>query len=252
MIFPARLSCVALGLIVAGLAGCMPSGQNQLEEEKESHFQAGRNCLNSMDYSGAIEEFQKALEANPRSASAHFQLGWLYEEKKPDPAAAIYHYERFLRLRPNSENAEVIRQHINNCRQDLAKTVLPLPITPGMQHEFEQLAAENKSLREELEKWKAYASRLENQAGSPGYTPTPASAVSTAPPQASPIAASGQQGATADSLPSAARTYVVKEGDTPYSIARRAGVKLDSLMGVNPGLDPRRLKVGQVLNLPPP
>ena len=49
-----------------------------------------------------------------------------------------------------------------------------------------------------------------------------------------------------------ARTYVVKAGDSPYSIARKNGVRVDALMAANPGLDPKRLRVGQSLNLPPP
>ena len=105
MTFLARLTCGALTvLLLAGVSGCLPSGQSQMEEEKESHFLAGKNCVNSMDYTGAIEEFEKALRANPDSASAHFQLGWLCEEKEPDPAVAIYHYQQFLKLRPNAEN----------------------------------------------------------------------------------------------------------------------------------------------------
>ena len=50
-----------------------------------------------MDYKGAIESFSKALEVNPRSAKAHFELGWLYEEKDPDPAAADRDSGRTLR-----------------------------------------------------------------------------------------------------------------------------------------------------------
>jgi tetratricopeptide (TPR) repeat protein len=234
-------------LLLAGLSSCLPSGQSQMDEEKESHFQAGRSCISSMDYKGAIEEFEKALEANPHSASAHFQLGWLFEEKDPDPAAAIYHYEQFLKLRPGADNAEVIRQHINNCKQDLARTVLPLPVTPGMQHEFEQLAEENKRLRDELEKWRAYANRLQ-PATNPPIPPAGARIASAPFPASTNVPGENRSAAGAG----ASRTYVVKAGDSPYAIARRAGVKLDALLAANPGLDPRKLQVGQTLNLPPP
>jgi LysM repeat protein len=33
-------------------------------------------------------------------------------------------------------------------------------------------------------------------------------------------------------------------------IARKYGVKVDALMAVNPRLEPRRLQVGQTLNIP--
>src|SRR5438876_11079874 len=99
-------------LLVCGLvlSGCVPSGQSQLEEEKEAHYLEGKNRVNSLDYKGAIESFEKALEVNPRSASAHFELALLYEKKNPDYAAAIYHFDRFLQLRPKSEYAQVVKE----------------------------------------------------------------------------------------------------------------------------------------------
>jgi tetratricopeptide (TPR) repeat protein len=242
-------------LLLLSLDGCLPSSQSQMEEEKEPHFLAGKSCINNMDFKGAIEEFEKALEANPHSASAHFQLGWLYEEREPDPAAAIYHYERFLKLHPNSDNAEVIKQHITNCKQDLAKTILPLPMTPGLQHEFEQLAEENKRLRDETEKWRVYAGRLQASTNPPPIQSssargTPASAI----PQLGQTNAAQASAAEARSPAGSgtARTYIVKAGDSPYSIARKNGVKVDALMAANPGLDARRLRPGQTLNLPSP
>jgi LysM repeat protein len=48
------------------------------------------------------------------------------------------------------------------------------------------------------------------------------------------------------------RTHTVKAGESPYTIAKQHGVKLDALLKENPNLDPRRLKVGQTLNLPAP
>jgi hypothetical protein len=50
--------------------------------------------VNAWDF-GARSKRQQALETI-RSRRAHFQLGWLCAEKS-DPAAAIYHYEQFLR-----------------------------------------------------------------------------------------------------------------------------------------------------------
>jgi LysM repeat protein len=255
MIVMARLSHGALAvLLLMSLSGCLPSSRSQMDEEKESHFLAGKSYVNSMDFKGAIEEFEKAVKANPDSASAHFELGWLYEQKEPDPAAAIYHYEQFLKLRPDYANPAAVRDRINNCKQDLAKTVLPLPITPGMQHEFEQLAAENKRLREELEKWKAYASRMQMPSNTQAQTIVPTrigTSSSTVLPM-NPGQTTTSPGTNPVSRPASTRSYQVQAGDTPFSIARKTGVKLETLLAANPGLDPKKLRVGQTLNLPPP
>src|SRR5215470_11831920 len=106
MKFSARMAPGAL-LLVLGLvlSGCVPSA-SQSDEEKEPHFLAGKSRVNSMDYQGAIESFEKALEVNPRSGAAHFEAGLLYEKYKQDYAAAIYHFDRFLEQRPKSDYAE--------------------------------------------------------------------------------------------------------------------------------------------------
>jgi tetratricopeptide (TPR) repeat protein len=240
-------------LLCASLNGCIPSSQSRIEEEKEPHFLAGKNCINSMDYRGAIEEFEKALEVNPHSASAHFQLGWLFEEKEPDPAAAIYHYQQSLRLRPNSENAEWIKQRIMNCKQDLAKTVLPLPITPGMQRQFEQLADENKRLREENDLLKKeLANRAAMQANSDGAHSVPVRQTPVAQNSSAVQNSVSAETSRAHQPPPAMRTHTVESGDSPYSIAKKYGVKLDSFMAANPGLDPKRLKIGQTVRIPTP
>ena len=245
-------------LLLAGMTGCAPSGQSQTDEEKEPHFLEGRNCINSMDYPGAVEKFEQAIEVNPHSAAAHFQLGWLYEEKVPDAAAAIYHFQQFLKLRPNSDNAEVIKQHINNCKQDLAKTVLPLPVTPGMQRQFEQLAEENKRLKDELEQWKGYAARLQTltgqlaQASASLRTPSNAQIQSVQQNPGGSNAGSATRSGRQSVPIGATRTYNVQSGDSLYSIAKKYGVRLDALKAANPNVDPNRLRIGQSLNVPSP
>ena len=44
--------------------------------------------------------------------------------------------------------------------------------------------------------------------------------------------------------------YRVAKGDTLARIAKRSGVPLSELVAANPGVDPRRLQVGQVLKIP--
>lgn len=238
-------------LICAGASGCVPSGSGQLEEEKESHFLAGRSCLNSMDYQGAVEAFEKALEVNPHSASAHFELACLFDQKESDPAAAIYHYEQFLKLRPNYENAETLKQRINTCKSDLARTVLPLPVAPSMQHQFEQLAEENKQLRQELEQWKAYYQNLAAATPGPANAPTVRIAQSSIMAPAALNSEAPAASASGSHPPAmSARTHTVQSGDTFFSIARKYGVRLDALMAANPGQEPSRLRVGQTLNIP--
>jgi tetratricopeptide (TPR) repeat protein len=253
------LSGVFAVWIGAALSGCVPSDQTQSDDEKEPHFVLGKSRINAMDYQGAIEAFEESLEVNPHSASAHFELGWLYDEKESDPAAAIYHYQQYLKLCPNAGNAEVIKQRIDSCKQQLAADVLPLPSTPAAQQQINQLIEQNRQLQDEVNKWRAYyASQMaaKNQS-----SPAPNIAVAQSPAKAilpqpaenvsAPVRSASEDRST-HSAPAraAARTHAVAAGETAVRIARRYGVSLDALLAANPGLEPRRMRVGQVLNIP--
>ena len=45
-------------------------------------------------------------------------------------------------------------------------------------------------------------------------------------------------------------TYTVRQGDTFYNISRRYYTTLNSILTANPGIDPRRLMVGQTITVP--
>lgn len=233
------------------LSGCLPNQPLTADEEKEPQFLIGRSRVNSMDFLGAIEAFERALEMNPRSGAAHLELGWLYAEKEADPAAAIYHYQKFLKLRPNADNAETIRQHVFRLKQELAKAALPIPPSTEMHRQLEQLSGENRRLQEEVD----HLRRALLQAAATNRPPPhfARSIPATNPPanlesvrSSRPAAPVSRSVAPLASI----RSHRVLAGDTPASIARRYNVKLESLLAANPALNPRRMQVGQSVVIP--
>ena len=69
-----------------------------------------------------------------------------------------------------------------------------------------------------------------------------------APPAGASPTASATKGAKAKSAKP--KTYTVKAGDTPSSIAQKAGVSVGDLMDANPTADAKTLHPGQKLKLP--
>tara|TARA_Y100000361_G_C11090952_1_gene306395 strand:+ start:157 stop:861 length:705 start_codon:yes stop_codon:yes gene_type:complete len=51
-------------------------------------------------------------------------------------------------------------------------------------------------------------------------------------------------------IPSKANNYTIKSGDTLSHIASRNKIKLSSLLNANPGINPRKLQIGQKIILP--
>ena len=256
-----RRTMILLGCCLL-FGGCFSDGDTPVDEQKDPHYLAGRSRVAGMDYRGAVESFEKALEANPRSASAHFELGWLLEEKEPkDFAAAIYHYDHFLKLRPHDDKAEQLRQHIINCKQELARTVSLGPVNQQVQRELDRLNAENVHLAKQVE---TLTAQLTQAALKPAPPPKTNATVVVPPPLAAPtnrLASAPKRpltnsgGATNSAVSSsttnsASKSHTVKSGDTPAAIARKYGVSLSALMSANPGLDPKKLRIGQAITVP--
>lgn len=244
----------AVALACLFFAGCFPSAEGNLDEQKDPHYLAGRTLVASQDFKGAIEEFEKALEVNPRSASAHFELGWLYEEHMKDFAAAIFHYERHLKYRPDSASAERARERIKACKMDLAKTEVLGPVTQAMQRDLERLNAENTLLRRQIDTLQSQAASrpavipsappvVSPHAASPGSEPLMRSSAPATPTPAPP---------RATKPPPAQKIHTVVSGETVASISRKYGIRLEKLLSANPSIDPRRLRVGQTLAIPNP
>ena len=244
--------CVLVAAVT--LTGCPRSDQSQLDEEKEPHYVLGQSRVNAMDYQGAVEAFEESLEANPHSAAAHYQLAILFDGKASDPAAAIYHYQEYLKLVPNAGNADILRQRIFACKRLLAADVMDLPSAPAAQRQLENVVEQNRQLQDEVNKWRAYyASQL---AAGRTNAPTPGTAMSTPTPAQSTQNSSAASGITTPTPSTGSatmvrpRTHTVAAGETAAGIARKYGLKLSALKAANPNIDPDRIRVGQVLNIP--
>lgn len=250
-------------LMCAFLNGCAPSDQ---DEEKEPHYVLGQSRVNAMDYQGAVEAFEESLEVNPHSAAAHYQLAMLYENQESDPAAAIYHYEEYLKYDPTAENADIIRQHIASCKQQLAADVLPLPSAPQAQQQLEKLAEQNRqlqqqvdSLQDTLKQWNAWYA---NQTAAPKTnlslpqdvtlqteTPNPQPVQSVQPNVTQPVVANPNP-THSESAHAHTHTHVVARGETAMAICRKYGLRLSELERANPEMNPAHIWVGEVLNIP--
>ena len=249
---------VCLGI---ALGGCVPSDQ---DEEKEPHYVLGLGRINAMDYQGAVEAFEDSLEVNPHSAAAHYQLAMLYENQESDPAAAIYHYEQYLKFDPTAENADIIRQHITACKQQLAADVLPLPSEPEAQQQLEKLVEQNRQLQQQVGSLQGTVKQWDDwYTNQMAVKPAPAPQANVVVPQepqepANPVRP--QQPLVTEPVNPVVpqnpgptprpRTHVVAHGETAMAICRKFGVRLADLETANPNMNPGRIWVGEVLNIP--
>ena len=99
----------------------------------------------------AIRYFEVALENNSELARPDLELALLYHQQKKHYVRAIYHYECYLKKRPDSEKARLISDWIRQ-----AKISFAVHIDPGddsqISKEIVRLTRENNLLRKQLEK----------------------------------------------------------------------------------------------------
>jgi LysM repeat protein len=65
-----------------------------------------------------------------------------------------------------------------------------------------------------------------------------------------PVKAEASSNSASVSSSSGASIYVIESGDTFARIASKVGVSLQTILDLNPEVDPRRLRIGQAINLP--
>lgn len=236
--------------VISVLTGCPGYTGNPLNDEDNPDFLAGKRRNSSMDFSGAIAAFEKALQANPNSAAAHFELGLLCEQRSHDYASAIHHYQKHLKLRPESNVSDTVMARINSCKVELAKTVSFSLVSQEVFEKLTHLTTENTALRQKI---------MELNMQLAGVTPAPSQSAGGNSEQASPPAvreppkpafrSSARSPQTAQS--GSVRSYVLKKSDTFYSLSKKFGVTLQAIQAANPGMNARQLTVGRTIKIPP-
>jgi len=130
---------------------------------------------------------------------------------------------------------------------------------------LDEIAAESAEVRKTVDRMRVYGSQteqglkkvvsevnanreqiLKNAQGLSDLIENGARPVRAAP-AAAPVADSGGSSGPADG---AMRLYRIQSGDTFQAIASKMGVSLQAVLDANPGVDPRRLAIGQEIKIP--
>jgi tetratricopeptide (TPR) repeat protein len=186
-----RISCVGLLSCLVVLDGCdrmITPRDAQLVKDADSKYSQG-------DYLGAISLYETALDGTPGTAEIHYKLGLLYDDKLNDPLNALHHFKRYLSLKPNSARASEVKDFMR--RDEIALLTNLSGDSVVTRAEAARLRNENLSLRKQIEE-RALKSRGPDEKPQPNQT-------------------SGEKTATTKS----GHTYVVRSGDTLFSISRK-------------------------------
>ena len=236
-----KLYYLPLCLAVVVLSACNKDAQSSdAREERDPLVKTGQAYMEQQRWDEAEQAFREALDNEPMMARPHLDLAVIYQQHKPNYVHSIYHYDRYLELRPESEKAEFINEQKKNLQQAVANNIIKeSPQVKQVVDELNRLRKENASLKQQLTDNSPVAK--------------PASAASAE--QPSPTTAAASTVNQPVQKAASQQIYHVVAGDTLTKIATRFygdAAKWDDIFEANKDTlpSPGALRVGQTLVIP--
>jgi tetratricopeptide (TPR) repeat protein len=153
-------ACCAL--VALWLAGCGDSERiRYATEADEPYYREGQSLLKSGRRQEALAAFLKVIDKRGDDApESHLEIGLLYQQYINDPLSAIYHFKKYLALRPNSPQAPLVKQRIDACIREFARTLPAQPLDSSAQRvdliaAMDKLKVENELLKQQVADLKA-------------------------------------------------------------------------------------------------
>lgn len=109
----AELEKAERGKAVAAAAAARDAEKNTrsllVRKEAVGHYNLAVVLTQSGKFGEAEKQFLACLELLPEDADTHYNLGVLYDDRLRQPGKAAHHYRRFLELRPDSRDSDMVR-----------------------------------------------------------------------------------------------------------------------------------------------
>ena len=229
------------------LAGCGDARRDNAEENNP-RIRKGLEQAQLKQWNEAIRHFEAALSENTELARPDLELALIYHQQKKNYVRAIYHYERYLEKRPDSEKRPLILDWIRQAEISFAAEIGQS--AGDISQEIIRLTRENNLLRKQLSRMAApgvHSKPLPTKAP-PAEKIEPVVSPDPTPVSTEPIA----RIQTPAPIP---ETYQVLPGDTLSRIAKTVygdssrwkeiyGANLDKMKSEND------LKAGQIITIP--
>jgi nucleoid-associated protein YgaU len=212
-------------------------------EDRDPMIRRARALKNAQNYPEAVALYNKALDRRPGMARAHLELANVYDQFLDDDVRAIYHYQRYLELRPTTEKREYVEELIRVAKLSFAASI---PDRPS------EAVREIAMLKQEVDALRGLLAEKQSAAGPADES------VATPSKRKKAEARPDEKTAAAEPEPAPAGpmdSYVVQPGDTLSRVAGKVygdPRKWEQIFNANRDAlpSPESVRVGQTLQIP--
>jgi LysM repeat protein len=221
-------------------------------ELEDSEFRQGMTYEKQREPRKALESFLKVIDARKGASESHLEAGRMYLDLQ-DPLPAIYHFNQYLRLKPNSEQSPIVRQMVKTAEKMFVQQLPGRPLEPSAGGSVDQSALIRK-LQNENSKLMLEVSELSRGGRNPEPKNDPRTPGVAAIPDKGTPAVPGVAPANGRKAP-AFTTYVIVAGDTLSKISTKAYgtvARANDIYNANRDklTSPSNLKPGTTLTIP--
>ncbi len=140
--------------IILGMASCIERGPI-VDETDERAYRRGKSLVREGRDNEALAAFLSVIESRSAAPESQLEAGLIYLNKVSDPLAAIYHFKKYLEVRPNSDQSDLVREQIVSAQREFARQLPGASFASTTERldladKVRQLQAINDELRQEL------------------------------------------------------------------------------------------------------
>ena len=248
--FVAACGISALALVVTLLGtGCSKDVvEADAHELKHPMMKKAMELEKADDRAGAIRLYGTVVREKPGLARAHLSLALLLDNPQGDYWQAVYHYQRYLELRPETEKREMICRRISG-----AKTALGSGASAA--NTMARLAAQGKEMTDLQTRVNNLDAQLRRSQEINEHLRAQVTALQAEQSRASASAAIQRLTPPAAAMQPAIRTYRVAQGDALSKIAAKVygdPKRWTDIYEANRALlrTPQDMRLGQLLVIP--
>ena len=150
----ARVAFVFLVLLLAGCDDNSRADSRTLDVE-DPEFRQGQSFHKQGETRKALECYLKVIDKRKEAAESHLEAGRMYLELQ-DPLPAIYHFNQFIRMKPASDQASMVRGMVRTAEKQFMQQLPGRPMEPDAvgsvdaTTQLRRLQAENDKLKREI------------------------------------------------------------------------------------------------------